>query len=94
MPVARPQDRFTSTHTLGATLERDRLERRVRWMTAAVDALRRRATESGREPPRHVRQAITDFDTQIAALLRRHRALAATEDQPTSRNGVVGEQGR
>jgi hypothetical protein len=60
--------RPTSTRTLGAELERDRLERRGRSMTVAIDSLRRYASEHRREPPRHVRQAVADFDAQIAAM--------------------------
>jgi hypothetical protein len=53
--------------TLGATLERDRLERRVIWMTVATESLRRRA-EHRHEPPLHLRQAIAGFEAQIAAM--------------------------
>jgi hypothetical protein len=66
-------------HTLGAELERDRLERRVRRMTLAVDSLRRHATAHGHEPappPRHLRQAIADFEAQIEAMSARLRDLA------------------
>jgi hypothetical protein len=68
--------RPTSTRTLGAELQRDRLERRVRSMTVAIDSLLRYSSEPRREPPRHVRQVVADFDAQIAAMNARLRKLA------------------
>jgi hypothetical protein len=68
----------TSTHTLGAQLERDRLERRVRRMTVAIGVLRQRESENRREPRaphRHLGQAIADFEAQIDAMNSRLRAL-------------------
>lgn len=65
------QARSTSSHTLGAALERDRLERRVSRIAVAVAALRQRASEHRREPgtaPQPIGQAIADFEAQIAAL--------------------------
>jgi hypothetical protein len=59
--------------TLGATLERDRLERRVSWMTVVVESLRRRASEHGRAEPRRVRQAIADLEAQLAVMNARLR---------------------
>lgn len=73
------QTRPTSTHTLGATLERDRLEHRVGRIAVAVAVLRQRASEHWREtgpPAQHIGQAIADFETQIAALTARLRDLA------------------
>ncbi len=73
------QARSTSTHTLAATLERDRLERRVSRIAVAVAALRQRASEHQRElgpAPQPIRQAIADFEAQIAALNARLRDLA------------------
>lgn len=60
-----------SPHTLGEELERDRLERRVRRVTVAVAVLRERVSAYRPElgtPPRHLRRAIADFETQIEAL--------------------------
>jgi hypothetical protein len=71
--------RACSTHSLGAVLERDRLERRVGRLTIAIAALRQRMSEDRREPgapPRHVRQTIADFEAQIDAMSARLRDLA------------------
>jgi hypothetical protein len=68
----------TANDTLGAELERDRLERRVRRMTVAIASLRERAGEHRRElraPPRRLRQAIADFEAQIDAMNVRLREL-------------------
>jgi hypothetical protein len=68
----------TSTHTLGAALERDRLERRVRRMTVAIGVLRQRETQNRREPGaarRYLGQAIADFEAQIEAMNTRLRDL-------------------
>ena len=68
----------TSTYTLGAVLERDRLERRVRRMTVAIGVLRQRESVYRREPsdPRwHLRQAVADFEAQIEAMNTRLRDL-------------------
>jgi hypothetical protein len=68
----------TFTHRLGAALERDRLERRIRRMMVAVGSLRQHASEHRRElgTPRHVRQSIVDFEAQIEAMTARLRDLA------------------
>jgi hypothetical protein len=69
----------TSPETLGAWLERDRLERRARTVTVAIDVLRHRASEQRREsgaPPLHLRRAIDDFEAQVEAINARLRALA------------------
>ncbi len=71
--------RPSSFKTLGAELERDRLERRVRRVTVAISALRERASEHRGEvgsPPRHLRQAIADFEAQIEEMNARLRELA------------------
>jgi GAF domain-containing protein len=71
--------RPASTETLGAELERDRLERRIRRVAIALSALQGRASEHGRElgaPPRHLRQAIADFEAQIQQMNARLRELA------------------
>ena len=63
-----------SPGTLGEALERDRLERRVRRVTVAVAVLRERAKGHRLEPaapPRHLLQAIADFEAQIEALSAR-----------------------
>jgi len=75
MSITRP----TSTRTLGSELERDRLERRVRRATFAIAVLRQHATEHrGRSggSPKHLRYAITDFESQIATMNARLRDLA------------------
>jgi hypothetical protein len=67
------------TRSLGAALERDRLERRARRMTFAVGSLRQRATERQRElgaTPRHLHQVIVDFEVQIEAMNARLVELA------------------
>lgn len=69
----------TPTHSLGAELERDRLERRARRMTVAIASLHVLANESGREPgatPRHLHQTLVDFEAQIDAMNGRLRELA------------------
>jgi hypothetical protein len=84
------QARSTSTQTLGATLERDRLEHRVSRIAVAVAALRRRATEHPRETqpaPQHIGRAIVDFEAQMAALNARLRDLRP--GQPQSGNEAV-----
>jgi hypothetical protein len=67
--------RTACAQTLGATLERDRLERRVSWMTMVVGSLRRRASEHRRADPRRVRQAIADLESQLALMNARLRDL-------------------
>jgi hypothetical protein len=82
------QAQFTSTRTLGAELERDRLEHRVNRIAVAITVLRDRAREHRRElggAPVHIRQAIADFEAQLAALNARLLDLAddrgATQDR-------------
>jgi hypothetical protein len=68
----------TSTHTLGAELERDRLECRVRRMTVAIGVLRQRERENRPRPGaprRHLGQVIADFEAQIQAMNTRLRDL-------------------
>jgi hypothetical protein len=60
-----------SSRTLGAELERDRLECRVRRMTVAIDVLRQRERENrrgGGARQRHLGRAIADFEAQIQAM--------------------------
>lgn len=69
----------SSPHTLGAALERDRLEHRVSRVAGVIAGLRQHETEHRRqltEPPRHIRRAIADFEAQIAAMNARLRDLA------------------
>jgi hypothetical protein len=68
--------RATTTATLGATLERDRLEHRVTRVAVAIAVLRQRGNERRREPPKHIRQSIADFEAQTAAMKARLRELA------------------
>jgi hypothetical protein len=70
------QTRSTSSYTLGAALERDRLEHRVSRVAVAVAALRQRAGDHRRELPKHIRQTIADFEAQIAAIEARLQELA------------------
>jgi hypothetical protein len=93
-PTRVSQERSTSVHTLGAELERYRLERRLGRATVAIALLRQRASDHRREPgalPRHVRQAIADFEAQIAAMNARLGDLAAdggsSEGRPTEQLG-------
>lgn len=70
----------TPTRSLGAELERDRLERRARRMTVAIASLHLLANESGRELgaiPRHLHRTLVDFEAQIDAMNGRLRELAA-----------------
>jgi hypothetical protein len=86
--AARP----ACTPTLGAELERDRLERRLRRATVAIAALHDRV--SGHRPElgtasRRLRQTIADFEAQIEALSARLRDLghdsASAQLQETER---------
>jgi hypothetical protein len=84
--------RSTSIRTLGTELERNRLEHRASRVTVAIAALRQRAGEHQRElgePSTHIRQAIVDFEAQLAAMNARLRDLAhdpgPTETPPTER---------
>jgi hypothetical protein len=65
--------------TLGAELERDRLEHRVGRATVAIAVLHRIAGEHRRDlgaTPRHLRQAIADFEAQVEGMNARLRDLA------------------
>jgi hypothetical protein len=77
--AAPVQTRPRSAQSLGAELERDRLQHRVRTTTVAIRVLRQRASEQRRRPggpPRHLGRAIADFETQLAAMNVRLRDLA------------------
>jgi hypothetical protein len=85
----------TSTHTLGAELERDRLERRVRRMTVAIGGLRRRESENRREPgasQRHLGQAIADFEAQVEAMKTRLRDLGIDGPSIQIQRGADGHR--
>jgi uncharacterized membrane protein len=69
------QARSISTDTLGATLERNRLEHRVSRVEVAIAVLRHLESDRRREPPRHIRQTIADFEAQPAAMTARLDAL-------------------
>jgi hypothetical protein len=65
---------------LGAKLERDRLTWRARRVTAVIAALRRQASGLHAEPHarnRHLHQAITEFEAEVAAINTRLSDLAA-----------------
>lgn len=65
---------------LGAKLERDRLTSRARRVTAVIATLRRQAGEPDVEPHaqnRHIHQAITEFEAEVAAINTRLSDLAA-----------------
>jgi hypothetical protein len=75
---------MASAHTLGAELERDRLEHRVGRLAVAVAALRHRANQHRRElgaVPSHMRHAIADFEAQVAAMGAR---LGELDTEPPS----------
>jgi hypothetical protein len=77
-PLSATRPSFT--RSLGADLEHDRLERRVTRVTVATAVLRDRASEDRRElgaPPRHLRQALADFEAQIESMNARLRELAS-----------------
>jgi hypothetical protein len=61
---------------LGAKLERDRLTWRARRVTAVIAALRRQAGEPHARN-RHIHQAITEFEAEVAAIHARLSDLAA-----------------
>jgi hypothetical protein len=85
----------TSTHTLGAVLERDRLECRVRRMTVTIGVLRQRESGNRREPSaprRHFRQAIADFEAQIEAMNRRLRDLGQDGRSIQTQRGADGHR--
>jgi hypothetical protein len=67
--------------TLGSELERDRLERRVRRARLAIAVLREhdggnRYPRRPGGPPKHLRHAISDFESQIETMNARLRDLA------------------
>lgn len=68
--------------TLTLRLERDRLQRRMRQMERVNAALRERAiyrdSATGRTPP-PLRQAIADFEREIATMRQRLRELKPAE---------------
>jgi hypothetical protein len=89
------------TPSLGAALERDRLERRVRRATVAVAALRAttsmgRHREGAAAPPRQLRYAIADFEAQIDTMNARLSDLAHNSGAGTriSRSSDADENNR
>jgi alkylation response protein AidB-like acyl-CoA dehydrogenase len=65
-----------SIETLGVKLERDRLTRRARRLTAFIAALRQQADDP-RARNQHIRRAITEFEAEVAATNARLTDLAA-----------------
>jgi hypothetical protein len=68
------------TRTIGAQLERDRLERRARRVTLVIAALREQASERSHPAdsvPVHLRHVIADFETQVEAINARVLDLSA-----------------
>lgn len=80
------QARSTSTQTLGATLERDRLEHSLSRAAVAIAVLRRLGNEHRREPPRHIRQTIADFEAKTAAMKARLHELAGDAESDRQRS--------
>ena len=83
--------RASSPRSLGAALEHDRLERRLRRATLALAALRASAGASvygrGGElggPSQHLRHAIFDLEASINAMNTRLRHLAASQPRTAS----------
>lgn len=92
MSATRP----ASTPTLGSELERDRLERRVRRATFAIAVLRQHAREHRSRPggpPRHLRHAISDFESQVETMNARLRELDAGGRCPGEEQGWAVVQG-
>jgi hypothetical protein len=99
MPVCRPYEKqrenMEPSHVkpgtaekLGAKLERDRLTWRARRVTAVIAALRRQAGGPRAEPHarnRHIHQAITEFEAEVAAINTRLSDLAAGATPAQSR---------
>jgi len=81
----------TSTHTLAAELERDRLECRVIRMTVAIGVLRGRENRLGPGGPQpHLGQVIADFEAQIQAMNTRLRDLGMDGPSIQTRRGADG----
>ena len=73
-------EQATSASTLGALLERDRLQYRVTRTTLAIVALREREGEQRRRlgtSRRHLRHAIADFEAQVEMMNGRLRDLGS-----------------
>jgi hypothetical protein len=82
------QAQSTTTYTLGAALERDRLEHRVSRIAAAITVLRHLESDHRREPPRHIPQTIADFEAQTKAMKARLRELSE-HHAPSASHAVV-----
>jgi hypothetical protein len=73
--TARPP---SSINTLGAMLERDRLERRARRMTVVIAGLRQQASGYAREAAadsKYLHHAIAEFEAEIETMNARLREL-------------------
>jgi hypothetical protein len=78
-----------SAETIGAELERYRLERRTRRATLVVAALRERASDAN-TAPWHLFHLIADFEAQIKAMDARLRDLSGPGERAThKRSGPV-----
>jgi hypothetical protein len=85
----------TATRTLGAELERGRLESRVRRMTVAIGMLRQRerADRRGtRGPHRRLGHVIADFEAQIQAMNTRLRDLGIDGPSIQIEHGARGHR--
>jgi hypothetical protein len=83
----------TSTYTLGAELERDRLKCRVSRMTVAIGVLRERDNRRRPgAPQRHLGQVIADFESQIRAMNARLRDLGVDGPSILIRREVRGHR--
>ncbi len=79
----------TSSRTLAAALERDRLEHRLRRVGVAIAALRGRAGEHQDElgaPPKPIQEAIAYFEARMAAINERLQELS--RDRSSTRSGT------
>jgi hypothetical protein len=86
----RCQPRRANDMTLGADLERDRLNRRARRVTAVIAELRRQAKGQPSEANvghRHLHQAISEFEAEVAEINTRLGDLASrAASAPSSRD--------
>jgi len=85
----------TSIHTLGAELERDRLESRVSRMTVAIGMLRQRERADRRgasEPRPRLGQVIDDFEAQIQAMNARLHDLGMDGPSIQRERGAHGHR--
>jgi hypothetical protein len=69
--VKRGNVNLNTSETVGAQLERDRLIRRARRVTAVIAALRQQASVNrtgANAGDRHIRQAIAEFEAEVAVI--------------------------